>query len=258
MSDKPRMHIPRLTDDLLREVVRDRLACKVMFSSEVRRDMVSMVFGCGMMGDVFMPPAEIMESVLGSATPPDSLPDEPDKPDHPGYPDPVGDPPEKPKRVKMPEQILSDISWGEIAEDDPVVHEARIEVKAENARRIREWEDASHAWHKALDEERRVQREIDAAYEAAVEAWQASLDQRAEKVAEREAAQQDWHDRYAEHFGEWFADVGVLSGDMSKTFPRSINGYPIFHGFQIIHKDDWKRIEAAIIREQERSENIEV
>lgn len=32
MSDKPRMHIPRLTDDLLREVVRDRLACKVMFS----------------------------------------------------------------------------------------------------------------------------------------------------------------------------------------------------------------------------------
>jgi len=252
------MSIPRMTEDQLREVVRDRLACKVMFSCEVHRDLVPMVFGCGLLGDVFLPPAEIIESVLGSASAPDSLPDEPDKPDHPGYPDPVGDPPEKPKLVKLPEQILSDLSWGEIAEDDPVIHEARIEVEAENARRIREWEDASHSWHDALDKEHRVRREIDAAYEANVEAWQSELDQRAAKVAEREAARQEWHDRYDEHFGEWLADLGVLSGDMSKTFPRSINGYPIFHGFQIIHKDDWKRIEAAIIREQERSASIEV
>ena len=253
---KPRMEIPRLTEDEMREMVRDRLACQVMFSSEVSKDMVGMVFGCGLAGGVFAPPAEIIESLLGSSEPPETLEGEPEKPEHPGYPEPVGDPPEKPTLARMPEPMRLDLEFGDLDESD--VAEIKAEIKAENERRIRAWHDDSMAWHKALDEERRVRREIDEAHDAALEAWQASLDQHADAVAAREAARDEWIARYEEHFSEWGADVGVLAGDMSKTFPRSINGYPIFHAFQIIHRDDWKRIEAAIIREQKRSETIVV
>lgn len=256
MPDKHRMPIHRLTEDEMREVVRDRLACQVMFSTEVPENMISMVFGCGMLGDVFRPPREIMESLLGSSSPPEVLEGEPERPEHPGYPEPVPDPPEKPTLVGLPESIRLDLEFGDLTESD--VAEIKAGMKAENDQRIRAWEEASMAWHDALDEENRVRREINAAHDAAIEAWKASLDQHAEAVAAREAARQDWHDRYEDHFGEWGADVGVLVGDMSKTFPRSINGFPIFHAFRIIHRDDWKRIEAAIIREQERSANIEV
>lgn len=253
---KPRMPIPRLTEDEMREVVRDRLACKVMFSSEVSENMISMVFGCGMLGEALRPPADLVESLLGSSEPPEVLEGEPEKPEHPGYPEPVGDPPEKPTLTRMPESMRLDLEFGEIAEDDEDVLAVKAEIKAENERRIRAWHDDSMAWHKALDEESRVRREIDKAHDAALEAWQASLDQHADAVAAREAARDEWTARYEGHFSEWGADVGVLAGDMSKTFPRSINGYPIFHAFQIIHKDDWKRIESAIIREQSREISV--
>jgi hypothetical protein len=253
---KPRMEVPRLSEDEMREMVRDRLACQVMFSSEVPLDLVGMVFGCGMGGAVFSPPREIIESLLGSHAPPESLPGEPEKPEHPGYPDPVGGPPVKPTLMQIPDDVRLDLAFGDLDESD--VAEIKAEIEAENERRIREWEDASHAWHDALDEERRVRREINAAHDAAVEAWQVSLDQHTEAVEAREAARQDWFDRYSEHFAEWGADVGVIAGDMRKTFPRSINGYPIFHAIRVVHRDDWTRIEAAIIREQERSATIEV
>lgn len=252
------MKIPRMTEGEMREMVRDRLACQVMFSSEVPQSMISMVFGCGMAGSALRPPADLVESVLGSSSPPATLEGEPEKPVHPGYPEPVGDPPAKPTLTRMPESVRLGLVFGEREEDDEEVIQIKADIKAENARRIREWEDASRAWHEALDEENRVRREIDAAHDAAIGAWEASLDQHAEAVAAREAAGQEWVARYEEHFGEWGADVGVLAGDMRKTFPRSINGLPIFYAFKIIHKDDWKRIEAAIIREQERADSIEV
>jgi len=253
---KLRMPIPRLSEDEMREVVRDRLACQVMFSSEVPTNLTSMVFGCGMLGVVLCPPADLVESLLGSTEPPETLEGEPPKPKHPGYPEGAGDPPTKPTLIKLPESVRLDLDFGDLDESD--VAEVRAEIKAKNERRIREWEDASHAWHDALDADSRARREIDAAHNAAIEAWEASLDQHAEAVAAREAARQDWIDRYDELFAEWGADVGVLAGDMRKTFARSINGYPIFHAFKIVHRDDWKRIEAAIIREQERSISIEV
>ena len=252
----PRMPITRLTDDEMREVVRDRLACQVMFSTEVPENIISMVFGCGMGGAALRPPADLVESLLGSSEPPEVLDGEPERPEHPGYPEPVGDPPDRPTLVGLPESIRLDLKFGDLEEDDDEVIEAKVAVEAENTRRIRAWEDASRAWHDALDEENRVRREINAAHDAAVEAWQASLDQHTEAVAAREAARQDWFDRYAEHFAEWGADVGVLVGDMRKTFPRSINGYPIFHAFWVIHRDDWERIEAAVVREQEREISI--
>lgn len=252
---KLRMPVPRMTEDEMREIVRDRLACKVMFSQEIPIATRSMCMLPVAMG-AFSVPAEIREAVLGSAEPPDSLPDEPDKPVHPGYPDPVGDPPEKPVLAKVPDSVLSDYDYGDITEDQMV--EIRAEIEATNKARIRAWEDASHAWHKALDEETRTRRVIDEAHDAAVEAWEASLPQHAEAVEAREAAIKDWISRHDEVFAEWGHDIGEIMGRMKDTFPRSINGCPMFHTVTLIHKDDWSRIEAAIIREQERSADIVV
>jgi hypothetical protein len=32
----------------------------------------------------------------------------------------------------------------------------------------------------------------------------------------------------------------------------------MFHAVKIVHKDDWTRIEAAVLREQDRAKTIEV
>ena len=36
----------------------------------------------------------------------------------------------------------------------------------------------------------------------------------------------------------WVDSVGDIFGDMTKTFPRSINGKPVFLGVEFIQKDD--------------------
>ncbi len=252
---KLRMPVPRLTEDQMREIVLDRLACKVMFSQEIPIATRSMCLLPVAMG-AFAVPVEIREAVLGSAEPPDSLPEEPDKPVHPGYPDPVGDPPVKPVLAKVPDPVLSDYEYGDITEDE--MAEVRAEIKAANDARIREWHDDLMAWQMALDEETRTRREIDEAHNAAVEAWKASLPQHEEATAAREAAIKDWTARHDEAFAEWGHDIGEIMGRMKDTFPRSINGCPMFHTVTLIHKDDWSRIEAAIIREQERSADIVV
>lgn len=57
---------------------------------------------------------------------------------------------------------------------------------------------------------------------------------------------------------EFVDDIGVLVGDLAKALDRGINGYPIFTEFVILHRADWDRARAAILRELERREKIEV
>jgi hypothetical protein len=253
MSKSLRMPIARLTEDQMREIVLDRLACKVMFSQEIPIATRSMCLLPVAMG-AFAVPAEIREAVLGSAEPPDSLPGEPDKPVHPGYPDPVGDPPVKPVLAKVPDRVASDYDYGDITEDEYA--EIRAEIKAANDASIREWHDDSMAWHEALDEETRTRREVDEAHNVTVEAWEANLPQHAEAVEAREAAIKDWTARHDEAFAEWGHDIGEIMGRIKDSFPRGVNGYPMFYAVQAIHKDDWSRIEAAILREQGRQVQV--
>ena len=53
-------------------------------------------------------------------------------------------------------------------------------------------------------------------------------------------------------------EVGVVWEYMSEALPTGINGYPCFGSCRIMHRDDWQRARAAIIREQERQQDIEV
>jgi len=91
--------------------------------------------------------------------------------------------------------------------------------------------------------------------------WAYADEEMAEARAERKAAIKDhdeWDKRYRALFADWSADVGAITGNMKDTFPRGVNGYPMFHAVRVIHKDDWERVVKAVEREWERSKDIEV
>lgn len=53
-------------------------------------------------------------------------------------------------------------------------------------------------------------------------------------------------------------EIGCAWEWMSAAGPRSINGMPMFSSVKFIHVEDWKRAVAAIQRELERREKIEL
>lgn len=52
--------------------------------------------------------------------------------------------------------------------------------------------------------------------------------------------------------------IGVIYESYDKAGPRSINGFPMFFSFSMLHIDDWERAKVAIIKEQERRKSIEL
>jgi hypothetical protein len=118
--------------------------------------------------------------------------------------------------------------------------------------------EASDEWMNALDREAQTRRDIDAEHEKAVEAWAVEMAKYQERIADRKAAHDSWVEAHGRIFSRWTSDIGVLMGDLRKTAPRSINGYPIFFEFSIVHREDWRRIHEAWARESQRRSQIEV
>ncbi len=54
------------------------------------------------------------------------------------------------------------------------------------------------------------------------------------------------------------SQIGCLYEYYDKAGPRSINGFPMFFSFHLLHVDDWERAKAAIEKEEERRKGIEV
>jgi hypothetical protein len=251
----PRYQVPRLTLEEMRNIVHQRTTNQVMFSDEVSPEMVRMVFMPLSMGALSLPP-EVKIQELGSEFPPESLPGEPPKPVHPGYQDLAGDPPAKPILERVSESSRSDLEWGYLSEED--WESIKSEVRETNEAKIRSWEEASLLWAEKVDQDITNRDRVDQEYKLRLEEWQASLDQHREAVQERERIVQEWESRYRELNQTWLQDVGVLMGNLKETFPRSINGYPIFSAFQVIHREDWERIRKALDKEAERAKNIEI
>lgn len=250
-----KLEIPRLSKEEMRNIVRMRLANEVMFSDEVPESLTGIVFMPLSFG-ALQPPKEILIEALGSEHPPETLKGEPPKPQHPGYQDKAGDPPQKPVLAKLPEKVQADIEWGYIpAEDWAGLH---AQVREENEKKIRDWEEASMRWMELLDQDHKSRKEIDDLHQQALLDWKDSLAQHEEAVREREALKADWVEKSKVLYVEWAKDLGVVMGNMKDTFPRGINGFPMFHAIQMIHKEDWIRIRDAIVREQERAKEIEI
>lgn len=52
--------------------------------------------------------------------------------------------------------------------------------------------------------------------------------------------------------------IGTIYEYYSEAGPRSINGYPCFFGFRMLHIDDWRRVLAAAEAETARRENVAI
>ena len=134
----PRMPVPRMTDEEMREIVLDRLACKVMFSGEIHASSRSLCFLPIALGGM-APPPELVAALVGSSDPPEALESEPPKPTHPGYPEAVGDPPERPALCRTPTEAATKLKWGDIDDGE---YQACVEVlRLKNEARIRAWHD---------------------------------------------------------------------------------------------------------------------
>lgn len=247
--------VPRLSQEELRQLVLDLLSGQALSTDQVDTPAVKLVFMPLAMG-ALSPPEELREALMGSTSPPETLDGDPPKPEFPGYPQGPGDPPEKPVLGKLNPQVLRDLEWGEVDED--MVAEAQEILDVENTRRIQAWEDASREWHEALDAVASGRSRIEAKHDLAVKAWQAALIVHTGRAEARQRLYDEWVERHDRIFSRWSEDIGAIVGNMKDTFPRAINGYPMFHAIQTVHKDDWTRVRKAVEREQTRQRKLEV
>lgn len=256
-SGEPRviLDIGHLPQEAMREMVRGLIEGSLYPSTAVRDEDKSMVFMPLLFG-ALSPPEEAIREVMGSVSPPETVEDDPPKPEHPGYPNRNEDPPERPTVRRADPEMKFKMEWDDIEEEEWEAHLA--EVNEENKKIIREWQDAHNAWMDSLDEIQEERQKIDAAHRESLAAWEAEMAAHTEREAGRAKAKEEWTAKYDRIFSRWAEDLGCLIGDMQKTFGRSINGYPIFHAFSIVHREDWHRIDAAARREADRLANIEV
>lgn len=255
-TDEPRAiyTVKRLTTDEMREYVQGLLSGKYYPSTHVDPQVMGMVFMPALLGALH-PSKELYKKFLGHEEAPEVVEGDPPKPKHPGYPE-EREPPVKPVLAKPARQVVSDHEWDDIEDDE---YQAYLDkIKEDNRLKIREWEDASMAWHQHLDEQSDQRKQIDDAYAEELYYWHNELERHHERTAQREALAQEWEEKRERIFSRWGEEIGTLVGDMGKTFPRSINGYPIFQEFTVVHPADWKRIHAAALRESERLKNLEV
>lgn len=56
----------------------------------------------------------------------------------------------------------------------------------------------------------------------------------------------------------YFRDLGIIWEYLGEAAPRAINGCPMFFSCHLMHREDWERARAAINREFERRESIEL
>jgi len=63
---------------------------------------------------------------------------------------------------------------------------------------------------------------------------------------------------FADMHPEALDQIGMVYEYLDQASPVSINGYPIFLSARFMHQDDWKRAAAAINREMDHQDSIEV
>ena len=254
LPERPQFPIPRLSEERMRELVVGIVNGQILTSEQVdsaSRNLVFLPIALGALG----PTPELRKLYLGSEGPPDVLEGEPLKPQHPGYPDePVCA--EKPTLEVVDPQMASDVEWGDAEEEELKL--LIQEVDERNRALIREWDRLSLEWQKELEAWGEKCKEIDLEYSLLVKSWEDSLDDHKDKVDERNSLRESWVQKHDETFQDWMKNLGVVYGDIKDSFPRSINGYPMFHAIGVVHKDDWERVRKATEREWEREKTLQV
>jgi len=238
----------------MRDLVVNIVSGKVITSAQVPEAMCSLVFFPAAMG-AFSPSPELRKELLGTSQPPESLDGEPPKPSHPGYGEEPKMPP-PPELVEVSPELVSAIEWGE--RDIQELEVETLRVQDMNAKAQLAWEKERKEWEGDLAAFKEECEKVDAAYAEEVGQWKSTLDAHEEKVAERQRLHDEWVARHDDMFSEWMDDLGVMWGHTRDSFPRGINGFPMFYEVGTVHKEDWERVRVAVEREIERSKTFEV
>jgi len=255
-EDRVLLTVPRLSVEDMRDRVIRILSGELYPSDQVRDpSILEMVFMPLALG-ALRPDDEAILKYLGSTSPPETIEGDPEKPEHPGYPDPEAEEPVYPELIRPNPKLKSDVEWGDAEPEEWGAHLAKVE--AQNQALLRAWEQEVEKHDVLRKAYQTVCGLVDAAHEKTLEDWREELASFQDRVVERERLRKEWTDKYDRVFKLWGSDLGVMVGDMRKAAPRSINGHPIFFGFEVIHRDDWDRIYNALVRETERSKTIEV
>jgi hypothetical protein len=241
------LEIGRLTEEDMREMVRDRMMSQIMFSDEVPDSLLGVVFLPLMMGGL-EPPPELVLAKVGERPP--APPEDPEPEPEPLPPLPPA--PEKPTAKKIPEEVLFNFRWDKISEED--FRKIEAEVERENAAALLAWEARHKTWKKAVGDRKKALRE----QEATLREWEQRGPEREAALREWEQREEEWREAAVKFRAEWLQEVGVLVGRLKDALPSGINGFPVFSRFQIIHREDWQRIRTALLREQERLNEFEV
>lgn len=248
-------HIHRMDRDGLRRLVNGIVDGSILTSAQVPDSMVGMVFLPVGMG-ALSPPED--------ASPPrpedPTLEPEPAEPTPPVIPDPPPEP-VPPSPPPYPAEEMELVRWGRLLEADvlPPYHQALAAYDVELA----EWRRTALAAHavavaehadrcRAVDDEHTDRLAAHGQTLTGVRARNAEVRRRFDETLARWEA-----DRRALYL-EWYADLGVIYGEMKDALPRGINGYPMFVSMCILHREDWDIVRPAVQREFDRRKNDDI
>lgn len=251
------MDTPRQSKENLKQLVRDTLANQVFFSEQVRDPRTVPM--------VFLP---LALGGLSYDVPKPELPPEPQRPEKLGF----RQRPQRPKpdldavlpgldaKVAEAQQKFSDIDFKFRWDEAPMsgVETARETLINALATRQQVTDIAEQAadtkytelkaeYAKVLD----AQRVKVAVWRKEHAAWEIACVLLASKMKEWEVGRDAYYTKLNE-------TLGVIYAYYKDALPRSINGYPIFGSCCLLHKEDWKIVRAAIVREQERMKDIDI
>ena len=252
---KAPLEIPHRSADKLREFVKDYCAGQIYTIFDVPPDLISMVFVPWAWSD---DPKELknLPLPLDPGPEPAAKLKAPEAPHEPKLPD---QPPLKPLVQPDPQQVRQlklDISWhvkepAALKAYQQEVREINQGIKQENDQVLATWKQACQKiqqQHKAaLRRYSKAQQAFEAEQrniEGATQTWQ--------------TAQDRYHVARAAAKAELYRDYGCIYGDVKDAFPRSINGYPMFHTVGALHRDDWERAKKAILKFQKMEQELEI
>lgn len=255
------MRLPRMDDKDLREFVISFSNNTIWTSRHIRGTDIGMVFMPVAFGCMSIPEKvqkRIFKNLMDDPGPEPECPDKPkmdelpEKPEKPEKPEPIKPDPEVLKEIKM------GIDWQDKDSQDIASYKAKIEEQ--NAELQADYEAQVKAWQAECAQ---VQEKIDlieAKHKAAMITWETVNSDFPPKHAAWVEAKARW-DAVTRGVGEqYLKDFGCVWADTAKhhTFPRSVNGYPIFSECCLMHQEDFNRAMQAIELETKRRENITV
>jgi hypothetical protein len=247
------MPVPRIDEDRMRELVNGVLDGSLITTQQMRAAQVPLSFLPVALG-ALSPPGELRILLMGSEAPPEE-PDPPDEP-VPDFQPGARARPEPDPLVTVDPVTQSAHEWGDIGDEEWDTHVIAVEktnrdAAIEHRRAVECWERELEGYAASMKAYKADFDRSMAIYKEERGAWEAA-------TAEHKEAEAQWVEVHDRVFERWSEDIGVLVGDTKDAFPRGVNGYPMFHAFSAVHREDWVRIRDAIDREEERRDNVQV